>query len=833
MKPNRSRSTAPRFFPLAVLLALGGLGLYLSIAAPVPEGKPAAYPAWWFEREVISRTDPANASPVHPADYPPAADFTALNHGQLKQFATTAFDELQVHLPGGAGPAITALVQSWHVTEDDAFQLDAKGRRIPLVTEKTSNFAPVTHGQLKEVAHYFFDRLQAELYYPADQPYPWDAAGARSPADHAVANLGQAKNLFQFDLTTDTIGDGIPDWWKRAHGLPITRPGVAYELSAGGVVTNIAAFRNDLDPDDPAAPPASSLLSTDPAVVITMIGTPSLDMSASTLVEDQSPSRPSKIKNGDFQRNAEYHDDSGFLGDYRRWYCKQRTSQGWKAVGGYNDHTVSGNRADRMQYEVQQEIRDYKFPTGHAHADMLNQYCELDAHWERWLQEPCVTPHNVITDNLSKGYSDTSQISDHGIRQTVQLARGTYALLFDYRGRPNADSNKFKVWAEAEGPDPAVSTNFIAAKVADTNLWQRGLVTFNVSEGPTSLTQLPIVLNFDIPAEEADSYGVFIDNVILIPVEFITPAGDPVSASVDATAVPPDPDPLHVPDGANEFAFSDATAGVLTLKLKARVEGFSSMSTAEKAKYKFEVDGIGSSTFAWSSGYAGGVPTASGDILTAVATYTNLPANNSDFGKKKARITFSGTKIAEQEFEVFYKAKSNNHHGGNATYPNWFHYYKDNAGGGAFLYETTAGARSGSSSGGGDATIKIGDEAFDGDKYITTALVGGLLKATGWSATHKYYANFLGVLAHERQHANGEVPQGGAGDPDSDWLSTVFETGTSHTDPANPLSASSGVTGFAGWTDDEIYAGGPVEQNGFTNADTSHDWANPGTNHKP
>ena len=172
MKPHHPRSTALRFLPLAGLLALGCLGMYLSLAAPVPEGKPAAYPAWWFEREVITRTDSAKASPVHPADYPPAADFAALNQGQLKQFAAAAFDELQAHLPGGAGPAITALVQSWYVTEGDAFKLDAKGRRIPLVTGKTNNFTPVTHGQLKEVARHFFDRLQAELYYPTGQPYP-------------------------------------------------------------------------------------------------------------------------------------------------------------------------------------------------------------------------------------------------------------------------------------------------------------------------------------------------------------------------------------------------------------------------------------------------------------------------------------------------------------------------------------------------------------------------------------------------------------------------------------------------------------------------------------
>jgi hypothetical protein len=35
------------------------------------------------------------------------------------------------------------------------------------------------------------------------------------------------------------------------------------------------------------------------------------------------------------------------------------------------------------------------------------------------------------------------------------------------------------------------------------------------------------------------------------------------------------------------------------------------------------------------------------------------------------------------------------------------------------------------------------------------------------------------------------------------------------------------------WDDGEVYAGGPIEQQGIQNADTSHDWANPGTNAGP
>lgn len=69
-------------------------------------------------------------------------------------------------------------------------------------------------------------------------------------------------------------------------------------------------------------------------------------------------------------------------------------------------------------------------------------------------------------------------------------------------------------------------------------------------------------------------------------------------------------------------------------------------------------------------------------------------------------------------------------------------------------------------------------------------------------------------------------------DTDFDCLANDFETTISNTDPDNALSASKFVVPLIGITDDEIYAGGPVEENGIKSADTSNDWANPGTNHK-
>jgi hypothetical protein len=358
-------------------------------------------------------------------------------------------------------------------------------------------------------------------------------------------------------------------------------------------------------------------------------------------------------------------------------------------------------------------------------------------------------------------------------------------------------------------PVAIVATEIIKGKASGTTSVQIELGAKNVSDGALPSTVAAMVM----------------------PVEFITPAGDPVNMPVDGGTTP-----TSIPDGANEFTFSDATSGVLTMKLQASISGFAALPSAEQAKFTFEVDQIGNSTFAWDATNPGGKAIVSGSNLTAMATYTNLPANNFDFGLKNARIIYDGKVVGESKFEVFYKGLAKNHPDGDPNQPNWFHYYKLNAGGGAYGYDPNPNARSSSVPCGGDSTITLADYVYSpGGWYITTSLSTGQLKSTGISATKKYYAHFIGVLAHERQHANFEVPAGGINDPDGDGLSTTFETFVSFTDPNDSLSASAGVSLplIASETDDEVYAGGWIEENGVNNADTSQDWANPGTNHKP
>jgi len=295
--------------------------------------------------------------------------------------------------------------------------------------------------------------------------------------------------------------------------------------------------------------------------------------------------------------------------------------------------------------------------------------------------------------------------------------------------------------------------------------------------------------------------------------EWVTPKESPVTMPNDTPG-----------DGQNEFTYDAAAPGVLTIDLKVLVKptGTAGVTGHDGVKFSdrcvFTLPTIAGSTFAWDAANPGGKSTASGENVIAKATYTTLPALNSEFGIKEAEFKCDSETdvLPKAEFEVFYMGQEKNHPGGDPTHPNWFHYYKQNEGGGAYGYEPVAATRSHSiHAGGSDANIKIADEAYLGDSYITTTIVAGKLKATGWSGTNKYYANFIGVLSHERQHEHGEVPAGGAADPDMHWLSTAFETGTSNTDPASSTSASAGVGAVAGFTDDEVYAGGPVEEQGI------------------
>ncbi len=182
----------------------------------------AADPAWWSDRNVTTG-DADN-------------DYAAANAGQLKWFATNAFDELDENLPGGAGAAVEALVEGFTAS---------------------NNYAIVNLGQLKSVAQPFYDRLIAE---GVATQYPWTET-ADDDMDYAVANLGQMKAVFNFELSgdLDTDGDGLPDYAETGTGIFVSPWDTGTDPnnpdSDGDGIDDATEVANRTDPNNPDQPP--------------------------------------------------------------------------------------------------------------------------------------------------------------------------------------------------------------------------------------------------------------------------------------------------------------------------------------------------------------------------------------------------------------------------------------------------------------------------------------------------------------------------------------------------------------------------------------------------
>ncbi|HPF98822.1 MAG TPA: hypothetical protein PLE77_02055 [Kiritimatiellia bacterium] len=135
----------------------------------------AESPSWWATRSVLNTNWPAN-------------DYAPVLAGQLKWMATNAAAELDT-LPGGAGTGVHALVGSFALS---------------------NNYVPINLGQLKNTAVPFYQRLM-EVGYATNYPWTEDTA---DDVDFAPAVLGQLKYAFDFNVSTDSDDDDLPDWWE-------------------------------------------------------------------------------------------------------------------------------------------------------------------------------------------------------------------------------------------------------------------------------------------------------------------------------------------------------------------------------------------------------------------------------------------------------------------------------------------------------------------------------------------------------------------------------------------------------------------------------------------
>lgn len=150
--------------------------IFLCLLATISLPVLAQYPQWWTDRNVINTNAPATN------------DYAVANLGQLKWFATNAYDELEQNLPGGAGSNLQSMVASFSTS---------------------NNYTVITLGQLKYTASLFYNRLIEE---GQTNTYPWTTNTVADDNDYAAANIGQLKHVFSFDLDTDA--DGLPDWWE-------------------------------------------------------------------------------------------------------------------------------------------------------------------------------------------------------------------------------------------------------------------------------------------------------------------------------------------------------------------------------------------------------------------------------------------------------------------------------------------------------------------------------------------------------------------------------------------------------------------------------------------
>lgn len=172
-----------------------------------------AAPAWWASAGVIDTSKSR-------ADYGPA------NAGQLKHLATCAYNAAKTLYADfdTAGAGLAFKENYLDVWEDAGVE--------------HKDYKPVNIGQVKAVASLFYERLRD---YGVDTPggflYASGLSSASAPArDYALANVGQLKNAFSFELApspgADTFVGPFSSWLNLKDDYGAVGDGVADDTDA-------------------------------------------------------------------------------------------------------------------------------------------------------------------------------------------------------------------------------------------------------------------------------------------------------------------------------------------------------------------------------------------------------------------------------------------------------------------------------------------------------------------------------------------------------------------------------------------------------------------------
>ena len=239
-KPGiRSATIVPTF-----LLTLGCFGLAALVTLQ-------ARPGWWNSDGAVLTPVVVTNSGIVTTNYAPN-DYAVANQGQLKQFTVAAVSELNARLTnsGGAGPALSNLVYGWQ--QDYATNGYATNTANPYRPYKPSDFQAINVGQLKYIASLVYGQLDQAGYaglYPS-----WITQNTTT--DNSAANLGQLKEVFNFDLTALanapanlTATTGGPGEIELSWTLPAVNNATSFtveESTDGGLTWTVAATLTDV-----------------------------------------------------------------------------------------------------------------------------------------------------------------------------------------------------------------------------------------------------------------------------------------------------------------------------------------------------------------------------------------------------------------------------------------------------------------------------------------------------------------------------------------------------------------------------------------------------------
>ena len=199
MKPDvksrqdiRSAAIVQSFWLILACCGLFALTAYASDpswwSTPGPNGAPSAI----VPEQVVTNNGVVTTNYI-------TNDYAVITQGQLKQFTVRAVDYLNANLTDGAGTNLNSMISNW--AADYATNGYATNPANPTRPYEPSDFQVENVGQVKYIGNLVWSQLVAAGYTNAAPSW----LEQDTNTDHAVANVGQLKEVFNFDLNLSNV----------------------------------------------------------------------------------------------------------------------------------------------------------------------------------------------------------------------------------------------------------------------------------------------------------------------------------------------------------------------------------------------------------------------------------------------------------------------------------------------------------------------------------------------------------------------------------------------------------------------------------------------------